>query len=313
MGIAHVAGRAGGAGDALLRDADIAMYAAKAAGKGQVRVFEPALQDAVVERVGLVGDLGAALGSDELFLRWQPLLDVATGRVRALEALPRWQHPQRGELPAGEFVAAEEQAGLALGLGAHLLGRACAALARWHALPGADRALRVVVGVSPTQVQSDGMVDVVREVLADTGIPPETLVLQLAGSGLTDVEPVTPVLLRLHALGVRLAVDDVGGAGSSLSLLRRLPLDAVALDPTLLDEVGEDGRTGDEPDALVVLEALVALAARLGLTAVATGVRTPAQWALLRRLGCPVGSAADDVPLPEEQVRSVLERLRRTG
>ena len=301
VGIAHVAARSGSAedaGDALLRDADIAMYAAKAAGKGQVRVFDPSLQEAVVERVGLVGDLGAALGSDELFLRWLPVVDVATGRAVGLEALPRWQHPQRGELAGSAFVAAAEQAGLALPLAGHVLGQACAALRGWQALPGAAPGLRVVVGVSPRQVLADGLVDAVRQALQDAGVPPQALVLQVAGAALTDVAPLVPVLRRLHALGVPLAVDDFGGPGCSLSQLRRLPLDAITLDASLV----ADG------DATDLLEAVVALAARLGVRAVASGVRTPEQWALLGRVGCPMGKPPADAALRAEQVPAALAR-----
>ncbi len=298
VGIAHVDGRAGSGRDALLRDADVAMYAAKAAGKGRVRVFEPGLHDAVVARVGLVGDLRAALERDELFLRWQPVVEVATGRVRGLEALPHWQHPVRGALPPAAVTGAAEQAGLALPLAAHALAAACAAVRGWQELPGSDPQLAAVVGLSPVQVDADGLVAVVRDVLHETGLAPPCLVLQVAGTAPADLERVEPVLQELRALGVRLGVDGFGASGASLTQLRRLPLHGVTLDPTLLDDVEAD------PTALALLDAVVALAARLGVVAVAAHVTGPAQWALLRRLGCPLGKA--DRPLGAAEVPAVL-------
>ncbi len=298
VGIAHVAGRAAGARDALLRDADLAMYAAKAAGKGRVRVFEPALRDAVVERVGLVGDLRAALAADELFLHWQPVVAVPTGRVRALEALPHWQHPQRGELPPAALTGPAEQAGLALPLAAHVLTRACDAVRRWQDLPGVDPGLSAVVDLSPAQVQADGLVGAVRDVLHDSGLAPSSLVLQVAGRSLGGVERVAPVLHELRSLGVRLSVDHFGADGSSLAQLRHLPLYAVTLDPTLLADARADGA------GLTLLDAVVALTGRLGVLAVAAGVGSEVQWELLRRLGCPLGKATE--PLTATDVPAAL-------
>jgi EAL domain-containing protein (putative c-di-GMP-specific phosphodiesterase class I) len=152
-------------------------------------------------------------------------------------------------------------------------------------------------------VLADGLVEAVQQALAESGVAPRALVLQVAGGQLTDVAPVVPVLRRLHGLGVALAVDDFGGPGCSLAQLRQLPLDAITLDPDLLS----DG------DAAALLEAVVALAARLGVRAVAAGVRTPEQWALLRRVGCPMGKTPPDAALLPADVPAVLDRWRPTG
>jgi diguanylate cyclase (GGDEF)-like protein/PAS domain S-box-containing protein len=279
VGVARLAGP--GNADDLLRDADVAMYAAKAQGKGRYRVFEPRLREDLVERADLVRDLRRALDGDELRVRWQPVVRVADARLLGLEALLHRQHPVRGELPLAGAVPVEE-AGLVVALGQELLHRACTALRGWQCSLPRQAPRTIGVGLSPVQVRSRGLVQSVRDVLADTGVAPSGLLLRLTEDVLLeDGDAATDVLQDLRGLGVRLAVDGFGAGGSSLSWLRRLPVDVVVLDRSLLEGVETDR------GALALLDAVVAMVGRLGLVAVADGVETPGQWSVLERVGCP--------------------------
>ncbi len=303
VGLAHAEQLVGGeeAGDALLRDADVAMYAAKAAGKGRARVFEPELREAVVERVDLAHDLRLALAGDELFLRWQPVAEVRTGRVVGLEAVVRWQHPQRGELLPGAFLGLAEEIGLVVPIGERMLAQACSTLRGWQRLPGQE-GLSGSVNLSAAQLHAPGVVDGVREVLRASGMTPSTLVLEVTEAvWLRDGEQAVTVLQRLHELGVGLVVDDFGAGSSSLPYLRRLPVDVVKLDRSLVAHASTD------PEALALLGAVIALTRRLGLPALAAGVETTGQWDVLRQLGCPLaqGSLIAE-PLCASQVPAML-------
>ncbi|MCW2606320.1 MAG: diguanylate cyclase [Frankiales bacterium] len=300
VGVARLEGP--GSADDLLRDADVAMYAAKADGKGRFRVFEPRLRASLLERTALVRDLRGALSrGDELFVRWHPVVRVADARLLGFEALVRWQHPERGELPPSAFVGLAEQSGLVVDLGRAVLHDACASLRRWQdALPQA-RHTQISVNLSPVQVQSD-VVATVREVLADTRVDPGQLVLELTEDVLLeDVEAAVDVLQELRSLGVRLAIDDFGAGYSSLAYLKRLPVDVVKLDRSLLVGVEND------PSALALFDAVVGLVRRLGLTGVAEGVETVGQWQLLQRLRCPVAQGfLIAKPLRERDVPRLL-------
>ena len=308
VGVAHARdlGSEADPGDALLRDADIAMYAAKAAGKGRVQVFAPMLRDAVAERSDLVADLRAALERDELQLRYEPVVAVPSGRVTGFAAVAVWDSRDRGVVPAGTWLPVAEEAGLLGEVGTRLLSQACTALGAWHARPAQrrlppDRRLPVSVRVWPAQLRAAGFVTGLRALLRDTGTPAACLVLELPEQVLAaDPERTTAVLEQVRALGVRLALDRVGGPGSSLAAIAQLPLDVATLDGSLL--LAAD--TGDR--ALALLETVVGLTRRLGLLTVAEGVETSAQWDLLARLGCsaargplvgPAVPAADVPPL----------------
>jgi diguanylate cyclase (GGDEF)-like protein/PAS domain S-box-containing protein len=304
VGVAHARDLADEAdpGDALLRDADIAMYAAKAAGKGRVRVFEPMLRDAVLERSDLVADLRAAIERDDLQLRYQPVVAVPSGQVRGLAAVAVWDSPARGVLPAEVWLPLAEQAGLVAEVGSRLLWQACAALSGWHDRPAQrrlppERRLPVSVRVWPTQLRAAGFVTGLRALLRATGTPPACLVLELPEQVLADEpERTTAVLEQVRGLGVRLALDSVGSRGSSLAAIVQLPLDVATLDSSLV--LAAD--TGDR--ALALLEAVVGLTRRLGLLTVAEGVRTRTQWELLGRLGCDAARGpfvADPVAAPD--------------
>ncbi len=303
VGVARLRG-SGSAGD-LLRDADVAMYAAKTGGKGRYRVFEPQMRAGLLDRAALVHDLRAALDAqDQLFVRWHPVVRVADARLLGLEALVRWQHPTRGELTPDVFVPLAEESGLISDLGAQVLHRACRQLRTWQdTVPGAAP-VQISVNLSPVQVHHD-VVGTVREVLRDTGVAPGQLVLELTEDVLLkDVDDAVERLQELRDLGVRLAVDDFGAGYSSLAYLKRLPVDVVKLDRSLL--VGVEG----DPSALALFDAVVGLVRRLGLTGVAEGVETPGQWRLLERLRCPV---AQGFLLARPLLAAEVPRLLQVG
>ena len=288
--------------DTALRDADIAMYAAKARGKGCFRVFEHSLRDAVLDRNELAEDLRIALAESQLTLRYHPVVDVRTRHVLGLEALLRWNHPTRGELSPLLFVPLAEESGLIVEMGEWVLREACAQLRDWHRDLPSHRRLTVSVNLSAVQLHHPDLVGRIRAILEDTGLPPRRLVLELTESVLVDdIGDAVDVLTQLRALGVRLAMDDFGAGYSSLRYLKRLPFDFVKLDQGLLEGVDRD------PAALALADAVLGLLARLGLRTVAEGIETAGQLAVVEQLGCELGQGfLGSQPLLPEEVPGLL-------
>jgi diguanylate cyclase (GGDEF)-like protein/PAS domain S-box-containing protein len=256
----------------LLRDADAAMYEAKARGKGRWVRFEPAMHVAAVARLGLEADLRAALTRDEFEVHYQPIVELTTGRTVAAEALVRWRHPLRGLVPPLEFIPFCEETGLIVPLGATVLERACADAAGWqaHVAAAGDRApFGVAVNVSSKQLLQPGFVDEVASVLARSGLVPTSLTLEITEYSVIE----QPALVRerltaLRALGVCIAIDDFGTGYSALSHLQQFPIDVLKVDRAFVDRVTRGG-----PHAAVT-RTLVALGAALGLRTVAEGSST---------------------------------------
>lgn len=266
--------------DALLQSADVAMYIAKGAGKNCQALFEPGMHAALLERLALIRDLRAAIDDDALGLVFQPIIAVASGEIVGLEALVRWNHPERGPIGPDEFIPLAEQTGLIVALGHRVLERACRQGRIWQdAHPG--RSLTMSVNVSEHQLRRPEFVDEVREALEASGLAPERLILELTESVLIDeLEATIERLNALKALGVGLAIDDFGTGYSSLSYLRRLPVDSLKVDKEFIDGLGGDSGEG------ALAEAIIALAQRLDLRTVAEGVEGSAQIRSLERLGC---------------------------
>jgi diguanylate cyclase (GGDEF)-like protein/PAS domain S-box-containing protein len=274
----------GGEADELLRSADVAMYRAKAGGKAQYVVYTPRMDEDLVGRLELVSDLRRARVEEDFVLHYQPVVDLVTGAVHGVEALVRWQHPTRGLVSPGDFVPLAEETGRIVELGRWVLGEACRQAARWRGqLPGV-RSLAVSVNVSTRQVRRSVLVDDVQAALAESGLPPEALVLELTESVLARRrEELTAVLEEVAALGVRIALDDFGTGYSSLSLLQDLPVDSLKVDRSFVRDLDTSPRRAG------FVRAIVDLADALGVTVIAEGVETEAQVAELRRLGCRVG------------------------
>jgi diguanylate cyclase (GGDEF)-like protein/PAS domain S-box-containing protein len=282
IGIAYDEG--GSAPTNVLRNADIAMYLAKRAGKDRFEIFETAMHVQVVERLQLEADLHQAITDDQLRVHYQPIVTLADRRTVGLEALVRWEHPTQGTIPPGRFVPLAEATGIIVPIGRHVLREACRQLACWRArLPGADR-LTVSVNLSMRQLLVGDIVDDVRRALLDAGLPAPALTLELTESMIaTDAEQALEALRRLKALGVRLAIDDFGTGYSSLAYLHRFPVDVLKIDRSFVSSVA----AGEQPPALA--RAIVDLGRSLDLATVAEGIEHELELAQFHALGCTHG------------------------
>ena len=285
---------------ALLRNADVAMYRAKGAGKGRFEVYEAGMHSIVVERMSLKADLRLAVERGEIEPHYQPIVDLETGDVVGVEALARWNHPTRGMVPPDEFIPLAEESGLIVPLGLDLLRRACADTARWATELGERAPKNVSVNLSAHQVQHPGLVADVRTALRDSGLDPSALTLEITESVLLeDAEAAGATLAALKALGVRIALDDFGTGYSSLSYLHQFPVDVVKIDKSFIDSLSD---AAARPSPLV--GAIVNLGTLLGLGVTAEGIEDARQLSKLRAIGCQQGQgyyfarpiAAADLP-----------------
>ena len=257
--------------DELLRDADTAMYAAKSQGKGRVQAFTRGMEP-IAGRRELRNALERALETEELFLEYQPIVDMRDGSLLGVESLVRWSHPQLGRLTPADFIPLAEDSGLIAPLGAWVLHRACAALA-------GDTTL-VSVNVSAHQIRAKELSALVRRALDDTGLPPQRLLLELTESTLASAgEGAEDELARVQALGVRIALDDFGSGYNSLEYLGRLPVDILKIDRSLVERVHV------EPQRQEVLRAIGHIADKLGLEVIVEGVELEPQRRALLQLG----------------------------
>jgi diguanylate cyclase (GGDEF)-like protein len=271
-----------GRGQNLLRDADLAMYQAKRSGKGRYEIFKPGLRTALLSRLDLEHDMRHAVERGQLLLHYQPILDLTEERILAVEALLRWQHPQRGLLPPCEFIPAAEETGLIVPIEAWVLATACQQVSTW--MEGRHPPLTLNVNMSVRQLQRPDLADVVARVLRETGLPADRLVLELTESILLqDTKVMVARLQRLKELGVRLAIDDFGTGYSSLAYLRRLPIDTIKIDKSFLDDIAAAPASSD------LARAVVQLGRTLEMTTVAEGIETRFQLDALRAAGCHLG------------------------
>jgi len=264
--------------ETLVKNADASMYRAKEQGRDHYQLYTPALNETALERLALESSLRKALAHDELRLHYQAILDVATRRVFGVEALLRWQHPELGLVSPGEFIPLAEVTGLILAIGPWVLRTACAQARAWQSvLPG----LRMAVNLSARQFQEANLVGHVTDALADTGLDPRFLQLEITeSSAMQNAQSAIQTLRELKALGVGLSIDDFGTGYSSLSYLRRFPIDTLKIDQSFIRDIGTD------PDDAAIASAIIALAHTLKLSVVAEGVETPGQLEFLARHGC---------------------------
>jgi diguanylate cyclase (GGDEF)-like protein/PAS domain S-box-containing protein len=268
----------------LLRNADLAMYAAKQAGKHRCELFHAEMHTTALERATLERALRNALRHDELLLLYQPTIDLVTGRVTGVEALIRWRHPDLGLMAPARFIPLAEETGIIVPLGRWVLRHACAQLREWQrSYPDAFESLAMNVNLSPRQLERPGVVADVQHALEQTGLDPRHLVLELTESTLAGGEELLERLQELRALGVQLAVDDFGTGYSSLAYLRRFPIDILKIDRAFVA-----GITARHTDATLA-STIVELGRMLDLTTVAEGIEEAAQLELLRSLGCRMG------------------------
>jgi diguanylate cyclase (GGDEF)-like protein/PAS domain S-box-containing protein len=290
--------------ETLIRDADAAMYRAKEKGRARYEVFDSAMRASAVDRLDIENALRRALDRRQLRVHYQPIIDLGTGRVTGMEALLRWEHPERGLLLPGEFITIAEETGLIVPIGGWVLAQACRQLQRWAAEHPETHELVATVNLSGRQLSHPRLVAEVESVLLETGIDPARIDLEITESVLMDdVGMSAETLQRLKALGVKLVIDDFGTGYSSLSYLRQFPVDGMKVDRSFVDGLGTD------PGDTAIVAAIVNLAHTLGLDAIAEGVETAAQLAELRELGCDAAQGFYVArPLPPE---ALLELVRQ--
>jgi diguanylate cyclase (GGDEF)-like protein len=294
---------------ALLQAADLALYQAKAAGKGQLVVFDDSMQRRATARLELVHALRQAVAHEDFVVYYQPQIDTASGQLVGVEALVRWQHPERGLVEPVDFIGLAEETGLILPLGLWVLRMACRQAQSWRA-QNDGRPLLLSVNLSPMQVRQPDLVAEVAAILAETGLPADALCLEITESVLLeDAEATTRTLQALRALGVHLAIDDFGTGYASLSYLQRFPVETVKIDRSFIAALGESA------GGMAIVEAVTALAHQLGLAVVAEGIETAAQSALVEQVGCDQSQGFYVAhPLPaEELVRLFASSLTAAG
>jgi len=300
--------------ETMLRDADTAMYQAKAAGRDMVTVFDESMRDRIADRLALEHDLRRAIERDEFCLMFQPIVTLEEGGpvVAGLEALLRWERPTRGLVPASFFIECAEASGLLTEIGDWVIRESCRQLAAWRRVPGAE-GLFVSVNVSALHLKSTALPARVRKALAETGLTPDALCIELAETTLMD-NPAEGVALviRMKELGVRLAVDDFGNGYGSLAYLKQFPVDYVKIDRTFIE-----GLSSPDPTDATLVAAIVSMARAIDAVTIAEGVEHERQEQVLRELGCdlaqgflysrPIGS--DDV-IPVIRAMSPRHGLR---
>ncbi len=283
---------------ALLKHADMAMYAAKARGRNRYQFFSEEMHQRVLERMKLEAGLRQAVERAELRLVYQPQYELATGRLVGVEALLRWEHPERGTIPPARFIPVAEETGIIHDIGTWVLRTACTQAREWITAGFPD--LRVAVNLSGKQFAEPGLVELVRGILAETGLDARHLELEITeGTLMQDATVALATLTALRQDGVSLAIDDFGTGYSSLVYLRRLPIQRLKIAPDFVREIHHDNR-----DAAIV-EAVIGMGRNLGLDIVAEGVESAEQAAVLERLACPLVQGFHyDRPLSRDQVGS---------
>jgi predicted signal transduction protein with EAL and GGDEF domain len=267
----------------VMRDADTAMYEAKRTGRGRFVVFHPSMHEKLARSVATEADLRLALQRDELFVVYQPVVDLLRGGPCGVEALVRWRHPQRGLISPMEFIPVAEESGLVVELGALVLRTACRQLADWQHRLGPLAPASLAVNLSAVQLRLPGLAADVQAMLVDSGIAPAALQLEVTESLAAQDETARERLREIKALGVRIALDDFGTGYSSLACLHQLPVDTVKIDRSFVSHA----ETSDYHRVLI--EATIRVARTLGMDTVAEGIETASQASLVRRLACDRG------------------------
>ena len=271
--------------NALLRNADLAMYRAKGEGKGRFEIYEAGMHAAVVERLALKADLRRATEAGEFVPHYQPIVDLATGETVGVEALARWIHPEHGLVAPAMFIPLAEETGLIVDIGRQVLRQACVDAARWQQELGEGAPRSVSVNLSPRQLAHQDIVADVAAALADSGLPSSALTLEITETVLLEeTDSVARTLAAVRALGVCFALDDFGTGYSSLSYLDRFPVDVVKIDKSFIDSLAGNGSS---PSPLV--DAIVQLGAVLGLGVTAEGIEDADQLVRLQAMGCQTG------------------------
>ena len=298
IGVAFASASGDETADALLRDADAAMYRAKEGGRDRYEIFDAGMRARAQKRVETESALRRAIDRGELVVHYQPEVDLTTNQVIGVEALVRWEHPERGLLAPAEFIPLAEETGLIVPLGVIVLEEACRQVAAWHRRSLAPLALSLSVNLSARQLLAPGLSEVVRGVLAESGLDPRSLCLEITESVLlADADSSVKALEALKTTGVTIGVDDFGTGYSSLTYLKRFPVDVLKIDRSFIE-----GLVHNSQDRAIV-STVVDLAHAFGLTSIGEGVETAEQLAQLRGLGCDQAQGYFwSEPLPPDQL-----------
>ncbi|OJX81139.1 MAG: GGDEF domain-containing protein [Magnetospirillum sp. 64-120] len=284
----------------LLRNADIAMYQSKQSGRNRYCFFTVRMNEEAESRLHLESELRRAVGTEQLFLHFQPLVHVQSGKIAGVEALLRWHNPELGQVPPDRFIPQAETSGLIVPIGRDVLLQACSTARTWMDAGHPD--LMLCVNVSPRQFQEAGFVEEVVEILRQTGFPAANLEMEITeGLLLKERGDIDGLLQRLHAMGINLAIDDFGTGYSSLSYLERYPFHTLKIDRSFMVGMLE------RQERKVLVDTIVAMAGGLGLKVIAEGVETPEQLARLREIGCDLAQGfLFSRPVPASQILALL-------
>jgi diguanylate cyclase (GGDEF)-like protein/PAS domain S-box-containing protein len=299
IGIAMYPGD-GSEGDAMLKSSDTAMYHAKAQGKNNYKFFTEEINKSTVERFMLESRFRRALEKLEFHLNYQPKIDVATGRITGIEALIRWYHPEQGSVKPGLFIPLAEETGFVVQLGEWVLREACRQNKEWQ--EEGFPPLNVAVNMSARQFHKKGLVEMIKEILVETGLEPKHLMIEITESAIVvDIEDTITTLNEMRQVGVGVSVDDFGTGYSSLNYLNRLPIDELKIDRSFIKDVVEN------EDSMKVVTAVIALAQSLNLKVVAEGIETRGQLELIRACRCDEAQGyLFSRPLSSEDLRKLI-------
>ena len=289
----------GSVGGTLLRNADLALYRAKGDGRGTFRYFEAAMDAHLQQRRRTEADLRLGVARGEFEVHYQPLVSARTRQVVGMEALLRWQHPERGLVPADEFIPLAEETGLIVEIGRWVLRQACCDATTW------PKGVRLAVNVSSVQFKRPGLIAAVSEALSEAGLAPGRLELEITETVLLhDTQATLATLSAVRELGVRIAMDDFGTGYSSLSYLRQFPFDKIKIDRSFVREVA------NQAEASAIVRAVAALGSSLGISTTAEGVETLDQLGRIQSDGCTEAQGyLFSRPRPASEILALIERL----
>jgi diguanylate cyclase (GGDEF)-like protein/PAS domain S-box-containing protein len=292
----------------VLRDADIAMYSAKANGKDRFEIFDPTMRTRVLERIELEADLRHALVNNELTVYYQPIISLADGYLVGFEALVRWLHPNLGLLQPSEFIPLAEETGLIIALDRWVMRQACRQMHVWHQENPNFAGLSISVNLSGKQIVQPDLIDTVRSILQDTQLDPTRLKIEITENVIMDNSELTvKVFKKLQALGVQVQIDDFGVGYSSLNYLSQFPINALKIDQSFVRNMNNNNQSE-------IVQAIVTLTHRLGVGVIAEGMETMTQMARLKELGCEFGQGyLVSVPLAQQAAQDILHSIQDNG
>jgi diguanylate cyclase (GGDEF)-like protein/PAS domain S-box-containing protein len=289
----------------VLRDADIAMYSAKASGKARYEIFDPVMRKRILERLELETELRKALTSQELRVYYQPIVSLVTQSIIGFEALARWPHAKLGFLTPNQFIPLAEDTGLIIPLDRFVLREACRQMAEWHKQLPFDPPLTISVNLSGKQIVQSDLIETIEKILIETGLAPQYLKLEITENVILEDNQLTVEVFReLQKLGVQVQIDDFGVGYSSLNYLSQFPINALKIDQSFV------GQMLDDNNQLEIIQAIVMLTHRLGVGVIAEGMETTGQMDTLKSMGCEFGQGyLVSVPLDNQSAQKILEHL----